>query len=87
MSWSISTDNFGPTQINMSKETFREMKGGETNRVEINTNEHGDLFIEVRFQRTYSRWVGHKGRVYSNPFPLSIGHTDRSRLLLNHLGH
>jgi hypothetical protein len=23
------------------------------------------------------RWGGHKGRVYSNPFPLSIGHLDR----------
>jgi hypothetical protein len=31
---------------------FRERKGGETNRVEINTNEHGNLFIEVQFQRT-----------------------------------
>jgi hypothetical protein len=33
------------------------------------------------------RWGGHKGWVYFKPFPLSIGHTDRSRLLLNHLGH
>jgi hypothetical protein len=40
------------TQINMSKGTFRERKEGETNQVEINTNEHGDLFTEVRFQRT-----------------------------------
>jgi hypothetical protein len=31
---------------------FREMKGGETNRIEINTNEHDNLFTEVRFQRT-----------------------------------
>jgi hypothetical protein len=31
---------------------FRERKGGETNQVEINTNEHGNLFTEVRFQRT-----------------------------------
>jgi hypothetical protein len=31
---------------------FRERKGGETNQVEINTNEHDDLFTEVRFQRT-----------------------------------
>jgi hypothetical protein len=29
---------------------FREREG-ETNQVEINTNEHGDLFTEVRFQR------------------------------------
>jgi hypothetical protein len=32
--------------------TFRERKGGETNRVEINTNEHDGFFTEVRFQRT-----------------------------------
>jgi hypothetical protein len=31
---------------------FRERKGGETNRVEINTNEHDDLFTEVQFKRT-----------------------------------
>jgi hypothetical protein len=29
---------------------FRMSKG--INRVEINTNEHGDLFTEVRIQRT-----------------------------------
>jgi hypothetical protein len=34
----------------MSKGTFRERKGRETNRVEINTNEHDDLFTEVRFK-------------------------------------
>jgi hypothetical protein len=28
----------------MSKGTFRERKEGKTNQVEINTNEHGDLF-------------------------------------------
>jgi hypothetical protein len=28
----------------MSKETFRERKERETNQVEINTNEHSDLF-------------------------------------------
>jgi hypothetical protein len=31
---------------------FRENKGGEINRVEINTNEHVNLFNEVQFQRT-----------------------------------
>jgi hypothetical protein len=36
----------------MSKGTFRERKERETNQVEINTNDHGDLFTEVRFQRT-----------------------------------
>jgi hypothetical protein len=33
----------------MSKGTFRERKEGKTNQVEINTNEHGDLFTEVWF--------------------------------------
>jgi hypothetical protein len=32
--------------------TFRERKEGETNQVKINTDEHGDLFTEVWFQRT-----------------------------------
>jgi hypothetical protein len=40
-----------PTQNNMSKGTFREREV-ETNQVKINTNEHGDLFTEVWFQRT-----------------------------------
>jgi hypothetical protein len=31
---------------------FRERKEGETNQMEINTNEHGDFFTEVRFQGT-----------------------------------
>jgi hypothetical protein len=31
---------------------FREREERGTNRVEINTNEHGDLFIEVWFLRT-----------------------------------
>jgi hypothetical protein len=30
---------------------YREERG-ERNQVEINTNEHSDLFTEVRFQRT-----------------------------------
>jgi hypothetical protein len=38
------------------QENFREREEREeTNRVmKINTNEHGDLFLNVRFQRTYS---------------------------------
>jgi hypothetical protein len=36
----------------MSKGTFEERKGGETNRVEINTNEHDNLFTEIQFRRT-----------------------------------
>jgi hypothetical protein len=35
----------------MSKGILERGKG-ETNRVKINTSEHGDLFTEVRFQRT-----------------------------------
>jgi hypothetical protein len=31
---------------------FRDRREGETNQEEINTNEHNDLFTEVRFQRT-----------------------------------
>jgi hypothetical protein len=31
---------------------FRERGERVTNKVEINTNEHGDLFTEVQFQRT-----------------------------------
>jgi hypothetical protein len=34
----------------MSKGTLE--REGETNQVHVNTNEHGDLFTEVRFQRT-----------------------------------
>jgi hypothetical protein len=36
----------------MIKGTFREGKEEETNQMKINTNEHGDLFTEVWFQRT-----------------------------------
>jgi hypothetical protein len=39
----------------MSKSTLEREERGETNRVmKINTNEHDDLFPEVRFQGTYS---------------------------------
>jgi hypothetical protein len=30
---------------------------------------------------------GHKGRVYFNPFPLSIGHLDRLSAFFNLTGH
>jgi hypothetical protein len=50
-SCSINADNFG-SKLKYEQGNFRERKGGKTNRVEINTNEHDDLFIEVRFQRT-----------------------------------
>jgi hypothetical protein len=39
----------------MSKKTLEREEREETNQVmKINTNEHGDLFSEVRFQVTYS---------------------------------
>jgi hypothetical protein len=39
------------TQRIVSKRTFRERGEGESNRkLMINTNEHNDLFSEVRFQ-------------------------------------
>jgi hypothetical protein len=39
----------------VSKRTLEREEREETNRVmKINTNEQGDLFPEVRFQRTYS---------------------------------
>ena len=56
LSCSINADNFG---IKLKSMWARELLGREereeTNRViKINTSEHGDLFLEVRFQGTYS---------------------------------
>jgi hypothetical protein len=43
-SCSIDADDvWEQTQNNISKETFREERG-QTNQMEINTSEHGDLF-------------------------------------------
>jgi hypothetical protein len=42
------------TQINMSKRNFRKRKGRNKSSGEDQHNRHGDLFPEVRFQRTYS---------------------------------
>jgi hypothetical protein len=45
----------GANSKNCKQENFRERGEEESNRkVMINTNEHNDLFPEVRFQRTYS---------------------------------
>jgi hypothetical protein len=39
----------------VSKRTLEREERGEIDRVmKINTSEHGDLFPDVRFQRTYS---------------------------------
>jgi hypothetical protein len=55
MSFSINADNFWElTQTNVSKRTSSE-RGEKTNQiVKIDTNGYSDLFLEVRFQRTYS---------------------------------
>ena len=43
----------GANSKQCEQENFREREEREeTNRVKINTNEHGDLFTEVWFQRT-----------------------------------
>jgi hypothetical protein len=66
---------------------FRERKEGK--QIKWRSMQVNTVICLPRFgsKELSLRWGGHKGRVYSNPFPLSIGHTDRSRLLLNHLGH
>jgi hypothetical protein len=46
-------------------------------RIMINTNEHNDLFPEVRFRRTYSPSKRPQRRVFFNPFHLSNDHLDR----------
>jgi hypothetical protein len=69
----------------MSKGTFEER--GETNRVKINTNEHGDLFPEVRFQGTYSPLRRPQRSSLFQPF-LSLNRSLRPvELLLSHTGH
>jgi hypothetical protein len=56
----------------MSKRTLEREEREETNRVmKINTNEHSDLFPEVRFQGTYSPLRRPQRLVYSNPFSLN----------------
>jgi hypothetical protein len=52
MNCSINADNFGSQFKNCEQENFREREEREeTNRmVMTDTNEHGDLFPEVRFQ-------------------------------------
>jgi hypothetical protein len=62
----------------MSKKTLEREEREETNQVmKINTNEHGDLFPEVRFQGTYSPLRRTQRSGLFQPF-LSIGHLDQS---------
>jgi hypothetical protein len=72
----------------MSKGTYRERKERETNQVEINANEHGDLFTDVQFQKNLDP-VEEATKVGSIPtLSLSQSVTQTGRvLLLNHLGH
>jgi hypothetical protein len=71
MSCSINADSFGSQlKNNMSKRTLEREKKAETNRVmKINTNEHSDLFLEVRFQRTYSPLRRPQRSGLFQPFP------------------
>jgi hypothetical protein len=88
MSCSINVDDvWEQTQINVSKETLERGKRGQTNQAKINASEHGFVLPRFGSKEPSPRWGGHKGRVYSNPFPLSNGHLDRMSFVLNHLGH
>jgi hypothetical protein len=54
----------------MSKRTLEREERGETNQVmKINTNEHGDLFPDVWFQRTYSSLRRAQRPGLFQPFP------------------
>jgi hypothetical protein len=46
-------------------------------KVMINTNKHNDCFPRFGSNEPTPRWGGHEGRVFFNPFPLSIDHLDR----------
>jgi hypothetical protein len=72
----------------MSKRTLEIERRGEENRVEINTNEHDNLFTEVRFQM-YLVPVEEAMKARSIPtLSLSQSVTQTGRvLLLNYLGH
>jgi hypothetical protein len=72
----------------MSKRTLEIERRGEETRVEINTNEHDNLFTEVRFQM-YLVPVEEAMKARSIPtLSLSQSVTQTGRvLLLNYLGH
>jgi hypothetical protein len=55
---------------------FRER--GKGKQIEWRSTQMNMVICLPRFgsKEPSPRWGGHKGRVYSNPFPLSIGHTD-----------
>jgi hypothetical protein len=61
----------GANSKQYEQENFREREDRkETNRVlKINTNEHGDLFPEVRFQETYSPLRRPQRSGLFQPFP------------------
>ena len=74
MSCSINVDNFGSKLKTMWAREFRGREEiEETNRmVKINTSGHGDLFLEVRFQRTYSPLRRPQRLGLFQPFPSLI---------------
>jgi hypothetical protein len=53
MSCLMNADNFGSKlKTILARKLLEREERGETNRVEIKTNDHGDLFTEIRFLRT-----------------------------------
>jgi hypothetical protein len=77
----------GANSNNIRKGTFREMKEGKQIKSR-STSEHGDLFYRGSVPKNL---VPVEEATKAGSIPtislFSIGHTDRSRLLLNHLGH
>jgi hypothetical protein len=73
-------DVWEQTQINISKETLERVK--RENKSNENQHKWTRWFVLPRFgsKEPSPRWGGHKGWVYSNPFPLSNGHLDRMSL-------
>jgi hypothetical protein len=60
----------GANSKDYEQENFRERGEEESNRrIMINTNEHNDLFPEVRFRRTYSLLRRPRRLGLFQPFP------------------
>jgi hypothetical protein len=71
MSCSINGDNFRSKLKSMwARELLEREEREEINRVmKINTNEHGDLFPKVRFQRAYSPLMRPQMPSLFQPYP------------------
>jgi hypothetical protein len=77
MSCSINADNFGSKLKSIwARELLERGKRGNKSSEDQQVN---TIICLPRFgsKEPSPHWGGHKGRVYSNPFPLSIGHSDR----------